>query len=71
VKTHRAVIHFPIVFCLGVAGTLAWQSYGKLGRELVGNAFPQFGWLTEQAVAQVQSAPEMVAPSQSFMILWP
>jgi hypothetical protein len=62
-QRYRAVIRFPIVFCLGVAATLAWQSYGKIGRELVGNAFPQFDWLTEQAVAKVQSAPEMVAAS--------
>jgi hypothetical protein len=62
-RRSRALIVFPIVFCLGVAATLVWQSYGKTGLESVGNFFPQLAWLTPEAAAPVQSAPQGVAPS--------
>jgi hypothetical protein len=59
----RALIRFPIVFWLGVSATLVWQSCGKTGIDSVGDLLPQLAWLTPEAAAQVQSAPEMVAPS--------
>jgi hypothetical protein len=59
----RALVRFLMVLCLGVAGTLVWQWYGNTALELIGNSFPQFAWLRPQAVAQVQSPPEMVAPN--------
>jgi hypothetical protein len=47
----RGLTRFLIIFCIGVAGTLAWQSYGDAAREIVAGASPQLGWLAPQAPA--------------------
>ena len=52
---------FLIIFCIGVAATLVWQSYGDLAREMIANSSPQLRWLAPQAVAQ--TATDMVAPT--------
>jgi hypothetical protein len=53
-----------ITFCIGVAVTLAWQSYGDAAREMVANSSPQLGWLAPQA-AVAQTAPDTIAPTKS------
>jgi hypothetical protein len=40
-----------IIFCIGVAATLAWQSYGNAAREMIANSSPQLGWLVPSASA--------------------
>ena len=50
-----------IIFCIGVAATLVWQSYGDAAREMIANSSPTLRWLAPQAVAQ--TAPDMVAPT--------
>jgi hypothetical protein len=52
---------FLVIFCIGVAATLVWQSYGDGAREMIANSSPQLRWLAPQAV--VQTAPDMVAPT--------
>src|SRR5215510_2283607 len=54
-----AFARFLIIFCIGVAATLAWQSYGDAARERIANSSPQLRWLAPQTVAQ--TAPDMVA----------
>jgi hypothetical protein len=39
----RTIFRFVIAFCLGVAATSGWQSYGA--REMIANWAEQFGWL--------------------------
>jgi hypothetical protein len=53
-----------ITFCIGVAVTLAWQSYGDAAREMIANSSPQLGWLASQA-AVAQTAPNTIAPTTS------
>jgi hypothetical protein len=36
-----AIARFLITFCVGVAATLAWQSYGDTAREMIANASPR------------------------------
>src|SRR5215470_5612661 len=36
---------FLITFCIGVAATLGWQSYGDAAREMIASSYPQFGWV--------------------------
>ena len=60
-RVSRGLIRFLIIFCIGVAATLAWQSYGDAAREMVASSSPQLGWLAPPALAQI--APEMVAPT--------
>jgi hypothetical protein len=61
-----ALARFLITFCIGVAVTLAWQSYGDAAREMIVNSYPQLGWLAPQAEPVAQNAPEtitLVAPA--------
>ena len=60
-RASRGFARFLIIFCIGVAATLAWQSYGDVAREMIANSSPQLRWLAPQAVAQ--TAPDMVAPT--------
>jgi hypothetical protein len=39
---------FLITFCIGVAATLGWQSYGDAGREMIASSYPQLGWVAPQ-----------------------
>ncbi len=51
-----------ITFCIGVAATLAWQSYGDAAREMIANSSPQLSWLAPQN-APAQTPRNMVAPA--------
>jgi hypothetical protein len=44
-----AIARFLIAFCIGVADTLAWQSYGDAVRKMIANSSPQLGSLAPQA----------------------
>jgi hypothetical protein len=52
-RAPRAIFRFLIAFCLGIAGTLGWQSYGDAARVMIAKSSEQLGWLapvpTEQA----------------------
>jgi hypothetical protein len=53
---------FLIAFCLGIAATLAWQSYGDRARGIIANLSPQLGWLAPQAaLAQTATATTTAA----------
>ena len=54
-------MRFLIAFCVGVAATLAWQSYGDVAREVVASKYPQLGWLAPEA-AVAQTAPATIVP---------
>ena len=51
-----------IIFCIGVAATLAWQSYGDATREMIASSYPQLGWLAPQTAA-AESTPDIIAPT--------
>jgi hypothetical protein len=55
----------PITFCIGVAATLAWQSYGDVTRNAMVYSFPGLGWLSPQAVPVTQNTPGTFAPAAS------
>ena len=58
----RALGRFLITFCIGVAATLAWQSYGDTARGMIANASPQLSWLAPPAAPVAEpsaaSSPE-------------
>jgi hypothetical protein len=65
-RASRCFARFLIIFCVGVAATLAWQSYGDAAREMIANSSPQLGWLALQAAPVAQTTPpDMVAPIPS------
>jgi hypothetical protein len=36
-----------VAICLGVAGTLAWQSYGEATKQIIATRAPELGWSPE------------------------
>ena len=62
-RASRARARFLITFCIGVAASLAWQSYGDPAREMIASSSPQLGWLAPQAAPVAQTAPNMMAPA--------
>jgi hypothetical protein len=54
-----ALVRFLIIFCIGVAATLAWQSYGDAAK-MIASSYPQLGWLAPQAEPVAQSAPDVI-----------
>ena len=56
----RTIFRFLIAFCLGVAATSGWQSYGDAAREMIANWSEQFGWL---APAPDAHASGVIAPT--------
>jgi hypothetical protein len=52
-------MRFLIAFCVGVAATLAWQSYGDAAREMIAGSSPQLGWLAPQTVV-AQTVPDPI-----------
>ena len=40
-RASRALARFVITFCIGVAATLAWQSYGDAAREMIASSSAQ------------------------------
>jgi hypothetical protein len=62
-RAARGLIRFLVVFCIGVATTLAWQSHGDAARMVIANSSPQLGWLAPQAAPFAQTAPDQVAPA--------
>jgi hypothetical protein len=62
-RASRALARFLITFCIGVAATLAWQSYGDAARAIVASSSPQLGWLARQAAPVAQTAPDTIPPA--------
>jgi hypothetical protein len=54
-RTSRRLARFLVTACIGVAATLAWQSYGGTARQMIAGAAPQLSWLL--------SPPAMNPPS--------
>jgi len=51
---------FMMAFCIGIAATLAWQSYGDAAREMAANSSPAFIWLAPPAAPNVRLATDQV-----------
>src|SRR5262249_11265471 len=62
-RASRVLSRFLIAFCIGVAATLAWQSYGDESRQRIANSYPQLGWLASQRALTAQEAPDTIAAS--------
>jgi hypothetical protein len=60
-RSSLALVRFLITLGIGIAVTLAWQSYGDAARAMIAKSFPQLGWLAPPAELVTQSAPDAVA----------
>jgi hypothetical protein len=43
----RGFARYLVAICIGVAATLAWQSYGELVRQVIATRAPELGWSPE------------------------
>jgi hypothetical protein len=40
----RGFVRFLVAICIGIAGTLAWQSYGDSTKQIIAKRAPELGW---------------------------
>jgi hypothetical protein len=50
---------------VGIAATLAWQSYGDAAREIIAGRYPQLAWVAPQAAAATLAPASVVPPISS------
>ena len=46
-RSSRGFARFLVAICIGVAGTLAWQSYGQVAKQMLAAKAPELGWSPE------------------------
>jgi hypothetical protein len=49
----RGFVRYMLAICIGVAATLAWQSYGQTAKRIIATRVPELGWSpeTKQTIA--------------------
>ena len=49
----RGFARYLVAICIGVAATLAWQSYGEAAKQMIATSAPELGWSpeTKQVIA--------------------
>jgi hypothetical protein len=79
-RRSRGFARYLVAICIGVAGTLAWQSYGDAAKQVIATRAPELGWSPEakQEIASwtvgwmkpraglEKTAPEAVASSKAI-----
>jgi hypothetical protein len=70
-RRSRGFARYLVAICIGVAGTLAWQSYGDATKQVIATRAPELGWspAAKQMIAswtvgwtKPPASPEKVAP---------
>src|SRR5712671_5690223 len=64
-----AFVRFLMIFFVGVAATLAWQSYGGAAREAIASWSPRLGWLAPSAAPASASPDQLVAISRGLAVV--
>jgi hypothetical protein len=72
-RTSRGLPRFLVAACVGVAATLAWQSYGATAKQMIADLAPQLSWLLlsppatnppgQEMTAEQPSPPDIQAPA--------
>jgi hypothetical protein len=52
---------FLIAICLGVAGTLAWQSYGDATKQMIANSIQWPSWTKQPSDPETTAAKSLAA----------
>jgi hypothetical protein len=58
-RRSRGFVRFLMAICLGIAGGLAWQSYGDATKQIIATKAPELGWSPE--------AKQMIASSIQWL----
>ena len=43
----RGLARYLVAICIGIAATLAWQSYGEAAKQVIATSAPELGWSPE------------------------
>jgi hypothetical protein len=73
-RASRGLARFLVTACVGVAATLAWQSYGGSAKEMIASSAPQLSWLLlsppdtnpqsdREIAVELPSVPAVPAPA--------
>jgi hypothetical protein len=54
----RGLAGFLLTVCVGVAATLAWQSYGDTARQMIASSAPPLGWMLSSVPTDPPSSRE-------------
>ena len=60
----RGFIRYLVAICIGVAATLAWQSYGEAAKQIIATRAPEMGWSPDS-----KSCSAMVPISRSIPLV--
>jgi hypothetical protein len=63
-RASRALARFLVTFCIGVAASLAWLSYGDAAREMIASSSPQLAWLAPKPAPPQAASSAAVPPDQ-------
>ena len=64
-RRSRGIVRFLVAMAIGVAATLAWQSYGEEAKQIIATKAPELGWSPEakQMIASwTQPVPKSIYP---------
>jgi hypothetical protein len=64
-RTSRSLARFLVTACIGVAATLAWQSYGGTAKQMIANSAPQLSWLLSLPAMNPPSGREIAVEQPS------
>jgi pyruvate/2-oxoglutarate dehydrogenase complex dihydrolipoamide acyltransferase (E2) component len=64
-RTSRSLARFLVTACIGVAATLAWQSYGGTAKQMIANSAPQLSWLLSPPAMNPPSGGEIAVEQPS------
>jgi hypothetical protein len=64
-----ALVPFLMIFFMGVAAALAWQSYGATARDVIASWSPHLGWLAPPPAPAGASPDRLVAMSRSLAVM--
>jgi hypothetical protein len=64
-RTRRSASAFRllITFCLGIAATVAWYSFGDQAREKIAGMSPQLAWVAPQQTSAADAAADPATPT--------
>jgi hypothetical protein len=58
---HATTWAFLVAICLGVAGTLAWQSYGNATKQMIANSIQWPSWTKQPSGPETTAAESLAA----------
>src|ERR1700686_4957095 len=64
-RISRNIARFLVTACIGVAATLAWQSYGGTAKQMIANSAPQLSWLLSLPAMNPPSGGEIAVEQPS------